>query len=138
MSSKDLTEYTSEEELTGDIITEEDFTTIDEDDDIIEEVIIEDDEEDVENDESIIEDKLIKEVKVVSGKTMPKLTRYEVATLIAVRASLLDKSHPTEDPIEQAKKELEQGILPLKIGRPLYNGEEEIIDVSLMQLPDLT
>ena len=67
---------------------------------------------------------------------MLKATKYEISTALAIRAQQLNNGHPTENPIAQAKKELEQGILPIKIGR-MVNGQEEIISLDKMQLPRL-
>ena len=65
-----------------------------------------------------------------------RLTRFEVARLIGARALQISLGAPTFvkkkslDPIEVAKEEFRNKILPITVKRTLPNGEEVVIDIK--------
>ena len=65
-----------------------------------------------------------------------RLTRFEVARLLGARslqialgAPVLAKTGKTINPIEMAKVEFKDKIIPITIKRKLPSGEEVVIDV---------
>jgi len=68
----------------------------------------------------------------------PKLTKFERAVIIGVRAlqlsigapPLIDISNLKKDPIEIASKELEAGALPITIRRRTSGGKEQLIPLE--------
>jgi DNA-directed RNA polymerase subunit K len=66
-----------------------------------------------------------------------RLTRFEVARLIGARslqialgAPILIKVEDVSDPIELAKLEFKNKILPITIKRKLPSGEEVIVEIK--------
>jgi DNA-directed RNA polymerase subunit K len=64
------------------------------------------------------------------------LTRFEVARLLGARALQISLGAPvlvetkSLDPIEIAKEEFKQKIIPITVKRKLPSGEEIVIDVK--------
>jgi len=84
-------------------------------------------------------DDFIKAVKKLSIKVgPPRLTRFEKARIIAARAlqlalgalPLISITDGLNDPVEIAKRELQQGVLPITLVRRRPGGEEELIPVG--------
>jgi DNA-directed RNA polymerase subunit K/omega len=66
-----------------------------------------------------------------------RLTRFEVARLIGARslqialgAPILTKVEETIDPIEIAKLEFKNKVLPITVKRKLPSGEEVVIEIK--------
>ncbi|MCS7107474.1 MAG: DNA-directed RNA polymerase subunit K [Acidilobaceae archaeon] len=71
----------------------------------------------------------------------PKLTRFERARIISIRALQISRGAPpllppeqlgTSDPVEIAKKEVEMGLLPISILRYTSSGQRQSIPLSLL------
>lgn len=65
-------------------------------------------------------------------ETLPKLTKFERARILGTRALQISMNAPifvetcgVDDPLEIARKELLQGVIPLVIRRTLPNGTYE-------------
>ena len=78
-----------------------------------------------------------------SHTTRPYMTRYEYAKLVGCRALLIKEGDPPKvecegvfDPLEIAKKEIHERVIPLAIKRRLPNGREEILYISDMNIRD--
>ena len=78
-----------------------------------------------------------------SHTTRPYMTRYEYAKLVGCRALLIKEGDPPKvecegmyNPIEIAKKEIHERVIPLAIKRRLPNGREEILYISDMNIRD--
>lgn len=77
-------------------------------------------------------------------KTIPKLTKYEIARIIGERATQISRGAPTlidvgdmRNPIDIAKKELDQGKLPylvrrIKPGKNLRKPNFEVIRLNTL------
>jgi DNA-directed RNA polymerase subunit K len=65
-----------------------------------------------------------------------RLTRFEVARLVGARALQISLGAPilvetkSLDPIEIAKEEFKQKIIPITVKRRLPSGEEMVVDVK--------
>ena len=152
-SKNESNDYSSDEDLLSDnlknIDDTEDITNneIIENEDIedtIEETIDEDDKEDIEENLDIFNDEkpddiINKNIRIPDNEriTVPKLTKYERVRLLGTRSKQISdgskifiKSDKIENAMDIAKLELENKVIPLKIKRPLPNGNYEIWSIS--------
>lgn len=152
----DSQDYSSDEDVisenlkniddTEEIINNDNIENEDENDDIedtIEETIDEDKEDLDENLDIFNDDKpdniINKNIRVPDNEriTIPKLTKYERVRLLGTRSKQISdgskifiKSDKIENAMDIAKLELQHKVIPLKIKRPLPNGNYEIWSIS--------
>ena len=152
----DSQDYSSDEDVisenlkniddTEEIINNDNIKNEDENDDIedtIEETIDEDKEDLDENLDIFNNDKpdniINKNIRVPDNEriTIPKLTKYERVRLLGTRSKQISdgskifiKSDKIENAMDIAKLELQHKVIPLKIKRPLPNGNYEIWSIS--------
>lgn len=152
----DSQDYSSDEDVisenlkniddTDEIINNDNIENEDENDDIedtIEETIDEDKEDLDDNLDIFNNDKpdniINKNVRVPDNEriTIPKLTKYERVRLLGTRSKQISdgskifiKSDKIENAMDIAKLELQHKVIPLKIKRPLPNGNYEIWSIS--------
>ena len=152
----DSQDYSSDEDVisenlkniddTEEIINNNNIENEDENDDIedtIEETIDEDKEDLDENLDIFNNDKpdniINKNIRVPDNEriTIPKLTKYERVRLLGTRSKQISdgskifiKSDKIENAMDIAKLELQHKVIPLKIKRPLPNGNYEIWSIS--------
>jgi len=152
----DSQDYSSDEDVisenlkniddTEEIINNDNIENEDENDDIedtIEETIDEDKEDLDENLDIFNNDKpdniINKNIRVPDNEriTIPKLTKYERVRLLGTRSKQISdgskifiKSDKIENAMDIAKLELQHKVIPLKIKRPLPNGNYEIWSIS--------
>ncbi len=152
----DSQDYSSDEDVisenlkniddTDEIMNNDNIENEDENDDIedtIEETIDEDKEDLDDNLDIFNNDKpdniINKNVRVPDNEriTIPKLTKYERVRLLGTRSKQISdgskifiKSDKIENAMDIAKLELQHKVIPLKIKRPLPNGNYEIWSIS--------
>lgn len=92
---------------------------------------------DIEDDVQVPVQVDLKEIPKEERKTTKYMTKYEMARIIGIRALQISQCAPVmveleneTDPMAIARKELYQGVIPMKICRYLPNGFYEIWDVS--------
>lgn len=105
-----------------------------------EEVIDEEDEEDDDEEEEVMDKKIIY-LEGNERKSKPILTKYEKTRLLGTRVSQLTlgakpmiKGVSKEDPSKIAQLELEAGLIPIYIIRPLPDGKKEKWSLNELKL----